>query len=111
MNIKIIKLTSVAAMAVGTVWITLAGGTPALTTVAQADDVAAVYKTKCALCHTPKADKFYDPAKTEDEHVQIVLKGKKGEKPPYMPGFGEKGMKEEEAKALVQYMQSLRQPK
>jgi mono/diheme cytochrome c family protein len=74
------------------------------------DDPAAVYKAKCAACHTPKADKFYDPARPEEEQIQAVLKGKKGEKPPYMPGFESKGMTAEEAKALVTYMKSLRTP-
>jgi mono/diheme cytochrome c family protein len=71
-------------------------------------DEAATYKAKCAACHTPTASKFYDPAKTEAEHVQIILKGKKGEKPPYMPAFGDKGMTEDEAKGLVAYMMSLK---
>lgn len=111
MKIKIIKFAIIAVTAGGVVWLTFAGNTPTVTPTAQADDTAAVYKAKCAMCHTPKAEKFYDPAKTAEEHVQIVLKGKKGEKPPYMPGFGEKGMTEDEAKALVELMQSLRQPK
>lgn len=73
------------------------------------DDTAAVYKAKCAMCHTPAATKFYDPARPEEEQVEAVLKGKKGEKPPYMPGFEAKGMTPEQAKALVLYMQGLRQ--
>lgn len=72
------------------------------------DDPAAEYKAKCAACHTPNASKFYDPAKADDEHVQAILKGKKGEKPPYMPGFEAKGMTETEAKALNDYMKGLR---
>jgi mono/diheme cytochrome c family protein len=73
-----------------------------------ADDAAATFKAKCAMCHSPKAEKFYDPAKPEEEQIQAVLKGKKGEKPPYMPGFEAKGMTAEEAKALVEYMKSLK---
>ena len=72
------------------------------------DDAAATYKTKCAACHTPTASKFYDPAKTEDEQVQAIMKGKKGEKPPYMPAFGDKGMTEDEAKGLATYMKTLK---
>jgi len=71
-------------------------------------DPAAVYKAKCAMCHSPKAEKFFDPAKAEDELINAVLKGKKGEKPPYMPGYEEKGMTPEEAKALVDFMKGLR---
>ena len=80
------------------------------TTVLQ-QDVSAEYKSKCAACHTPGATKFYDPAKTEGDHVQVILKGKKGEKPPFMPGFEAKGMTEDGAKALAAYMRGLREGK
>jgi mono/diheme cytochrome c family protein len=85
-------------------------GSPQMTTAASSgyEDPAVVYKTKCAACHTPGATKFYDPAKTDEEHVQAILKGKKGEKPPFMPGFETKGMTEDEAKGLAAYMKSLR---
>jgi len=73
-----------------------------------ADDPAATYKAKCAACHMPNASKFYDPAKSDDEHVQIIMKGKKGEKPPFMPGFEAKGMTEDEAKGLAGYMKTLK---
>lgn len=82
---------------------------PAAYPVAAAD-TAAIYKAQCAVCHTAKAEKFFDPAKKDEEHVEIILKGKKGEKPPYMPGFEAKGMKAEEAKALAEYMRTLRTP-
>ena len=72
------------------------------------NDPAATYKAKCAACHTPTANKFYDTAKPDEEHVQVILKGKKGEKPPYMPGFEEKGMTVDEAKALAGYMKTLK---
>ena len=72
------------------------------------DDPATVYKAKCAMCHTPKAEKFYDPSRPEEEQVQAILKGKKGEKPPYMPAFEEKGITEDGAKALVTYMKTLK---
>ena len=71
-------------------------------------DPGAEFKAKCAACHAPNASKFYDPAKADSEHIQAVLKGKKGEKPPYMPGFEAKGMTEDGAKALVAHMKALR---
>lgn len=74
------------------------------------DDTATTYKTKCAACHSPKAEKFYDPAKPIEEQVEIILKGKKGEKPPYMPGFEAKGMTAEQAKTIAEYMKGLRTP-
>ncbi len=73
-------------------------------------DVAAEYKAKCAMCHTANASKAYDPAKPDADHIQIILKGKKGEKPPYMPAFADKGMTEEQAKVLAEYMRKLRTP-
>lgn len=82
--------------------------TPATVTAFVVDDAATTYKTKCAACHTPTAGKFYDPARSDEEHVQAILKGKKGEKPPYMPGFEAKGMTEDEAKALAAHMKTLK---
>ena len=72
-------------------------------------DAAKTYKGKCVACHGPKADKKFDAAKSDDEHVQIILKGKKAEKPPNMPGYESKGMNAEQAKAMLDYMKSLRQ--
>ena len=71
-------------------------------------DAAKAYK-KCVACHGPKADKKFDTAKSDDEHVQIILKGKKAEKPPHMPAYETKGVTAEQAKALLDYMKSLRQ--
>ena len=82
------------------------GGVQAVSPVQ--DDAAATYKAKCAMCHSPKAEKSFDPSKTDGELVEITLKGKKGEKPPYMPGFEAKGMTQEQAKALVAHMKQLR---
>ena len=75
---------------------------------ATADD-AALYKTKCVACHGPKAEKKFDATKADADLAQVVLKGKKMEKPPNMPGYEEKGVTEDQAKALVAYMKSLRQ--
>lgn len=68
------------------------------------EDIAVVYKTKCSLCHTPKVAKFFDETKADDVLAETVMKGKKGEKPPYMPGFETKGMTIEQAKLLVAFM-------
>lgn len=75
---------------------------------ATADD-AALYKTKCVACHGATAEKKFDATKADADLVQVVLKGKKMEKPPNMPGYEEKGVTEDQAKALVAYMKSLRQ--
>lgn len=84
---------------------------PRVTVVSAAsEDPAVTYKAKCAMCHSPKAEKFFDPAKAEDLHVEAILKGRKGAKPPYMPGFEAKGMTVDEAKALITFMKGLRTP-
>src|SRR5689334_25262744 len=72
-------------------------------------DAAKTYKGKCVACHGPKAEKKYDPARPDHEQVQAVLKGKKAEKPPNMPGYESKGITADQAKTLVDYMKSLRQ--
>jgi mono/diheme cytochrome c family protein len=75
---------------------------------AQPSDPAAYYKAKCVICHGPKAEKRFDTALTEEQHLDAILKGKKPEKPPNMPAYGEKGVTPEQAKALLEYMKQLR---
>ena len=75
----------------------------------QGFDASKTYKGKCVACHGPKAEKKFDTAKSDDEHVQIILKGKKAEKPPNMPAYETKGVTADQAKALLDYMKSLRQ--
>ena len=70
------------------------------------DDTAALYKTKCFACHGATAEKKFDATKADDELLQTVLKGKKLEKPPNMPGFEERGLTSDQAKALVAFMKS-----
>lgn len=74
------------------------------TSAAMQDDVAAIYKAKCAMCHGAKAEKKFDPAKTDEELLNTVLKGGK----PGMPAFETKGITEEQAKGMVAYMKGLR---
>lgn len=75
---------------------------------AQPSDPAAYYKAKCVACHGPKADKKFDASLTEEQLVDAILKGKKPEKPPNMPAYGEKGVTAEQAKALLEHMKKLR---
>ena len=75
---------------------------------ASADDPAATYNGKCKMCHGATAEKKMDKTKADEDLVQTVLKGKKAEKPPNMPGYEEKGMTADQAKALVGYMKSLK---
>ena len=71
-------------------------------------DAAGTYKAKCFACHGAKAEKKFDTTVPDDALVQAVLKGKKAEKPPNMPGFEEKGITADQAKALVAYMKSIK---
>ncbi|HET8782210.1 MAG TPA: cytochrome c [Pyrinomonadaceae bacterium] len=71
-------------------------------------DTAAYYKGKCVMCHGKKAEKKFDTALTDDQLVEIVLKGKKAAKPPHMPGYAEKGVTADQAKALVAHMKQLK---
>ena len=81
----------------------------ATATPSAADDPATVYKAKCAMCHSPKAEKSYDPALPQDQQIEAILKGKKAEKPPHMPGYETKGINAEQAKLMLDHMKSLRQ--
>ena len=75
---------------------------------AQASDPAAFYKAKCVVCHGQKAEKKFDPALTDEQYLDAILKGKKPEKPPNMPAYGDKGVTQEQAKALLDHMKQLR---
>lgn len=69
---------------------------------AGAQDAAATYKAKCAMCHGANSEKAFDPAKPDSEHVKAILEGVK----PKMPSY--KSMTEADAQALVDYMRELR---
>ena len=71
-------------------------------------DAAGTYKAKCVACHGAKAEKKFDATLADDVLLQAVLKGKKPEKPPNMPAYGEKGVTAEQAKALLDHMKQLR---
>lgn len=73
------------------------------------DDVGALYKAKCVACHGAAAQKKFDAAKADEDLIQVILKGKKSEKPPNMPGFEEKGITADQAKALVSFMKAQKQ--
>jgi len=74
----------------------------------QPSDTAAYYKGKCVMCHGKKAEKKFDTSLTDDQLVEVILKGKKVEKPPHMPAYSEKGVTAEQAKALVDHMKHLK---
>jgi len=71
-------------------------------------DTEAYYKAKCTACHGPKAEKRFDATLTDEQYLDVIMKGKKPEKPPNMPAYGEKGVTADQAKALLEYMKKLR---
>ena len=75
---------------------------------AQPSDPAAYYKAKCQMCHGPKSEKKFDASLTDEQYIDAILKGKKVEKPPHMPAYGDKGVTPEQAKTLLDYMKQLR---
>ena len=102
--VKVMTLATVVAM--------LVTGFTLISAAARANqeqfDAAATYKAKCVACHGAAAEKKFDTTLPDADLVQIVLKGKKPEKPPNMPAYGEKGITEDQAKALVEHMKSLK---
>ncbi len=74
----------------------------------QPSDTTAYYNAKCVACHGKKAEKKFNATLTDDQLVEIVLKGKKAEKPPNMPGYEAKGVTADQAKAFVAHMKQLR---
>ncbi|HEX6649102.1 MAG TPA: cytochrome c [Pyrinomonadaceae bacterium] len=101
-KIKVIVGTVVTALVLGTLV-----GVFARTDV-QPSDTAAYYKGKCVMCHGKKAEKKFDASLSDEQLVEIVLKGKKVEKPPHMPAYSEKGVTADQAKALVEHMKQLK---
>ena len=71
-------------------------------------DPEAYYKGKCVTCHGQKAEKKFDASLTDEQYLDAIMKGKKPEKPPNMPAYGEKGVTAEQAKALLEYMKKLK---
>lgn len=71
-------------------------------------DAAAVFKAKCLMCHGAKAEKRFDPTLPEEQLVEAILKGKKVDKPPFMPEYASKGITEEQAKVLIAHMKQLK---
>jgi mono/diheme cytochrome c family protein len=72
-------------------------------------DAATYYKdAKCNICHGPKAEKKFDAELKDEDLVQIILNGKKPEKPPNMPAYLAKGITADQAKALIDHMRALK---
>ncbi len=110
MKINIVKVVSIAIFGLFGLFLFLGNEKAAGAMPLTGDDEAAIYKAKCAMCHGQKAEKAFDVAMTDEEMVTAILDGKKGEKPPYMPAFKEKGIDQAKAQALVAHMRGLKNP-
>ena len=104
-TIRIMKLT-VTGAALFTAMVMVSAASP--TEGGEQFDAGATYKSKCVACHGQKAEKKFDASLPDQQLVDIVMKGKKPEKPPNMPAYGEKGVTPEQAKALVEHMKQLK---
>jgi len=104
-TIRIMTLT-VTVAALFTAMVTVSAASP--TEDDEQFDAGATYKSKCVACHGQKAEKKFDASLPDQQLVDIVMKGKKPEKPPNMPAYGEKGVTPEQAKALVEHMKQLK---
>ena len=72
-------------------------------------DAASYYKDgKCVVCHGQKAEKKFNAELKDEELLETVMKGKKPEKPPNMPGYEAKGLTAEQASAMIAYMKQLK---
>jgi mono/diheme cytochrome c family protein len=72
-------------------------------------DAASYYKDgKCVVCHGQKAEKKFNAELKDEELLETVMKGKKPEKPPNMPGYEAKGLTAEQAGAMIAYMKQLK---
>ena len=101
---KTLRLTTVVAM-LAAVFAAVLMVSAAAPTV---EDGAAIYKTKCVACHGQKAEKKFDSSLANEQLIDIVMKGKKSEKPPNMPAYADKGVSADQAKALVEHMKQLK---
>jgi mono/diheme cytochrome c family protein len=96
-TIKIMTIVILAALVAASVIVSAASPT--------ADDAATTYKTKCVACHGQTAEKKFDSSLPDEQLIDIVMKGKKPEKPPNMPAYN---VTVEQAKALVEHMKHLK---
>lgn len=110
MNVRNLKLVTIAMFLMPLLLLAIVSGPPAGATPINGDEEATIYKAKCAMCHGQKAEKAFNAEDAEEELVKAILDGKKGEKPPYMPAFKDKGIDAEKAKALVAHMKGLKTP-
>jgi mono/diheme cytochrome c family protein len=80
-------------------------------TMMAADDGAAIYKSKCAMCHGPNGEgklgpKLVGTSMTEDQIVDQLTKGAAAHKPPHNKPIS--GLTADQAKAVATYVKGLK---
>jgi mono/diheme cytochrome c family protein len=83
----------------------------AFSTLAFADDAAALYKSKCAMCHGPNGEgkigaKLQGTVVPEAQIVDMLTKGVAGKKAPHSKPLA--SVTPEQAKALAAYVKTLK---
>ena len=83
------------------------------TTAWAAEDGAALYKSKCAMCHKPdgsgnpgKVPALKGTSLSEDQIAAVLTKGAADKKAPHNSAF--KGFDEAQAKAVAGYVKSMK---
>src|SRR3954447_15937034 len=81
------------------------------TSMALADDAAALYKSKCAMCHGPNGEgkigaKLQGTAVPEAQIVDMLTKGVAGKKAPHSKPLA--SVTPEQAKAVAAYIETLK---
>jgi len=76
-----------------------------------ADDGAAIYKAKCAMCHGPNGEgkmgpKLVGTSMSEAQIVDQLTKGAAGKKAPHTKPIS--GLTDDQAKAVAAYVKSLK---
>ena len=72
-------------------------------------DPKAFFKANCEECHGSSAEKRFNPYNPEGQMIDAILNGAKAENTKDMPAFSQKGIDEDKAKTLIEYMKSIRE--
>jgi mono/diheme cytochrome c family protein len=72
-------------------------------------DPKVFFKANCEECHGQAAEKRFNPYNPEGQMIDAILNGAKAEDTKDMPAFNPKGIDDNKAKSLIDYMKSIRE--